>query len=219
MKGAEPPLPQLRGLPPPKPPVWGICPRPSFRGASPPKPHTKRGFAHLDPLRGSPPTLDRLVLILNSLALRPENQDSMSSFLQHTIDSSVRAIPSNSTNVKVNVLITITAPKAVNAVERAPVCVILVIDKSGSMEDENKLANAIEAGQVLVDQLEERDKLGIVEFDHSITTHQEITPAKDKERLKRVLAGIRTGGCTNISDALIRAQQMLAGPTAQGTKR
>ncbi|KAA6391983.1 MAG: putative VWA domain-containing protein, partial [Streblomastix strix] len=143
----------------------------------------------------------------------------MNNFLQHTIDSSVRAIPSTQTDVKVNFLITITAPKAVNAVERAPVCTILVIDKSGSMSSQNKLPHAIEAGQVLVDQLEERDNLGIVEFDDVATTRQEITPAKDKERMKRVLAGIRTGGCTNISDALIRAQQMLAGPAAQGTKR
>ncbi|KAA6377112.1 MAG: putative VWA domain-containing protein [Streblomastix strix] len=139
-------------------------------------------------------------------------------FLQHTIDSSVRAIPTNQINVKVNVLITITAPKAVNAVERAPVCVILVIDKSGSMQMENKLPHAIEAGQVLIDQLEQKDKLGIVEFDDKIVVRQEITPAKDKERLKRVLAGIQIGGFTNISDALIRAQQMLAGPTAQGAK-
>ncbi|KAA6379009.1 MAG: hypothetical protein EZS28_025463 [Streblomastix strix] len=72
--GAAPPLPLLGGLPPPKPPVWGSCPRPSLGGLSPPKPPTKGRFAPLDPLRGSPPTLDRLVLILISLALRPVNQ-------------------------------------------------------------------------------------------------------------------------------------------------
>ncbi|KAA6394058.1 MAG: hypothetical protein EZS28_010417, partial [Streblomastix strix] len=38
---------------------WGSRPSPSLGGLSPPKPPTKGGFAPLDPLRGSPPTLDR----------------------------------------------------------------------------------------------------------------------------------------------------------------
>ncbi|KAA6399720.1 MAG: putative VWA domain-containing protein [Streblomastix strix] len=133
-----------------------------------------------------------------------------------TVDYSVRVIESISSQVKIHALVTITAPKTV---ERSPVCMVLVIDKSGNMQLENKLPHAIEAGQVLVDQLEERDKLGIVEFDNIVTTRQKITPAKDKERLKRVLAGIEIGGSTNISDALIRAQQMLSEPSAQGIKR
>ncbi|KAA6380833.1 MAG: hypothetical protein EZS28_023639 [Streblomastix strix] len=117
-----------------------------------------------------------------------------------TVDYSVRVIASARTQVKIHALVTIT---------RAPVVTVLVIDKIMM----NKLDHAREAGQIFVDQLDARASLNIVEFGDTVIVRQEIVPTLDKEYLKNVISQIDQGGSINISDALIKAQEMLSAKT------
>lgn len=84
-----------------------------------------------------------------------------------------------------------------------PVNLSLVIDKSGSMADADKLSRVKEALLTLVSQLRESDVLSIVVFDSDA---QVLMPARrvgDKESVKELVRGIQPGSSTNIHAGLM----------------
>ncbi|KAA6396089.1 MAG: putative VWA domain-containing protein [Streblomastix strix] len=141
----------------------------------------------------------------------------MSDFLRLNADYGARAISSTQNNVRLDILITVVAPQI--SQQHSPVSYVLVLDKSGSMKDDNKLPCAIKAVEVLIDQLDSRDKIGIIEFDSQVAVRLPLTSPHSKEQIRNILSGINAMGQTNISDALQKAQQILLTPSAQGTKR
>ncbi|KAA6353624.1 MAG: hypothetical protein EZS28_050850, partial [Streblomastix strix] len=76
----------------------------------------------------------------------------MADFLRLNADYGARAISSTQNNVRLDILITVVAPQL--SQQRSPVSYVLVLDKSGSMKDDNKLPCAIKAVEVLIDQLD-----------------------------------------------------------------
>ncbi|HKG14662.1 MAG TPA: VWA domain-containing protein [Pyrinomonadaceae bacterium] len=84
-----------------------------------------------------------------------------------------------------------------------PVNLSLVIDKSGSMADADKLSRVKEALLALVSQLRETDVLSIVVFDSEA---QVLLPARavgDKEFVKELIRGLQPGSSTNIHAGLM----------------
>ncbi|MHB8635779.1 MAG: vWA domain-containing protein [Fimbriimonadaceae bacterium] len=84
-----------------------------------------------------------------------------------------------------------------------PVNLALVIDKSGSMADNNKLTRVKSALLTLVGQLRASDVLSIVAFDSEA---QVLLPAQtlaDREHVKDVIRGIEPGTSTNLSAGLM----------------
>ena len=84
-----------------------------------------------------------------------------------------------------------------------PVNLSLVIDKSGSMADADKLSRVKEALLTLVSQLRETDVLSIVVFDSDA---QVLLPARrvgDKESVKQLIRGLQPGSSTNIHAGLM----------------
>lgn len=81
----------------------------------------------------------------------------------------------------------------------------IVIDHSGSMDSEDKLANAKTAAKLLVDLAElEASVIGVIQFDDSVSTVQPLTPVKDqavKNTIKAQIDTIGSGGNTAIGDA------------------
>ena len=61
----------------------------------------------------------------------------------------------------------IQAPLSDSAIERLPVNIALVIDRSGSMRG-RKLARAIEAACYAITQLKETDRFSVVAYDNSV---------------------------------------------------
>jgi Ca-activated chloride channel family protein len=89
---------------------------------------------------------------------------------------------------------------------RAPICLVLVLDISSSMNGD-KIDYLQKACRKLVDHLSPGDFAGIVAYNssvHEIASIREITQSQ-KDTLKKNITDLSTGGCTNISGGLARA--------------
>ena len=88
--------------------------------------------------------------------------------------------------------------------------VVLVIDKSGSMREGNKMLYALEAAKVLARQLKDNDLLGVVAFDVSPFI---VVPMESVSRLRSTFNSqidrLRPGGQTYIYPALLEAKRQL----------
>ncbi len=84
-----------------------------------------------------------------------------------------------------------------------PVNLALVIDKSGSMADANKLSRVKEALLTLINQLRETDTLSIVVFDSEAAVLRPAREVGDREEVRRLIRSIETGSSTNIHAGLM----------------
>jgi Mg-chelatase subunit ChlD len=89
---------------------------------------------------------------------------------------------------------------------------VLVIDRSGSMEGE-KLNMAKNAALVSLEVLKERDRLAVITFDDRFYVDLPLTSPGDQEAIGRVITGISIGGGTIIFPALEKAVELLEGST------
>ncbi|MFO7948503.1 MAG: VIT domain-containing protein [Armatimonadota bacterium] len=97
--------------------------------------------------------------------------------------------------------------------------VILVFDKSGSMEGE-KIAQSRRALEFCLRHLSDTDRFGLVIYDAEIYTfREEIIPATQGNMLPALeyVEKIAAGGMTNINDALLVALRMLGSSDRQRT--
>jgi uncharacterized membrane protein len=100
-------------------------------------------------------------------------------------------------------------------VEVPSLAVILVIDRSGSMEMSTqdsrftKMDLAKEAAQLVVELLDERNEVGVVAFDTAWDWVVPIGPAKDKDRILKAISTIKAGGGTDLFPPLKDAYQTI----------
>ena len=111
---------------------------------------------------------------------------------------------------------------AVEEDERAPMELIAVVDRSGSMAGQ-KLVTVLKTLNFLVDKgLRKDDTFGIVTYDHNASTA--LMPTKmDKDgvaQARKAIASIVIGGTTNLSGGLIEGiEHLTTMPTVKGTMR
>lgn len=105
----------------------------------------------------------------------------------------------------------ITAPDA-TATARAPASIAIVIDRSGSMADDGKLAQAKAAAQALVDRLGPDDEATLISYDSRATVDVPLLAADGagKAALRAAIAALAPGGNTGISAALWAGSDELA---------
>jgi len=93
--------------------------------------------------------------------------------------------------------------------------VVLVIDKSGSMREENRILYAQEAAKAVARQLKDNDFLGIVGFDVSAFV---IVPLQQVGKLRRIINAqidrLKPGGQTYFYPALMEAKRQIERSTA-----
>ncbi len=87
-------------------------------------------------------------------------------------------------------------------------CVVLIVDKSSSMEG-RKIELARQAAIGVVENLRPIDSVGVLIFDNSFQWAVPIRRAEDKPLIKRLIAGIVPDGGTQIAPALAEAYRRI----------
>lgn len=95
---------------------------------------------------------------------------------------------------------------------RAPVDIIAVLDRSGSMDSEGKLELVKVAMQFVCDQMRENDRLAIVTYDDKVDTVSDLVfmNSKNKSHLVQAIGQLVTGGSTNLSGGLFEGLSIAA---------
>jgi Ca-activated chloride channel family protein len=108
------------------------------------------------------------------------------------------------------------SPKAEDAAAKAaPKDVVFVLDRSGSMADDDKIVQARKALAYCVSRLGPDDRFGIVDFATDWNAMEErLLPADaaNKARARRYIQGLEAGGGTNIEAALTEGLKLLEHP-------
>ncbi len=87
--------------------------------------------------------------------------------------------------------------------ERLPLNLSVVLDRSGSMGEESKIQNAKAALYALVDQLQRNDILSIVIYDDVVEVPRSAARVGDKREIRRLIDEIQPRGFTNLGGGMI----------------
>lgn len=98
---------------------------------------------------------------------------------------------------------------------RVPVDLVLVLDRSGSMEGD-KLLFAKQAAQRLLAQLRPEDRAAFVSYASDVTVHTGLMPAGQASILTGAVWGVTAEGSTNLDGGLSRALELLAPEARSG---
>jgi Ca-activated chloride channel family protein len=92
--------------------------------------------------------------------------------------------------------------RAIAPEDRDPALLIFVIDVSGSMDREDRLELVKDALALLVDELREDDRVGIVVYTTNSRPVLDPTPASDRDRIMDAINALQPEGSTNVVDGL-----------------
>ncbi|MFO1071045.1 MAG: VWA domain-containing protein, partial [Geminicoccaceae bacterium] len=115
----------------------------------------------------------------------------------------------------VDVLVRLAAPAhPPRILERAPLSLALVIDRSGSMSG-RPLAEAKRCAALVVDRLRPTDRCALVAYDNAVATLVASRPVGDRAGFREAIDGIHEGGSTNLHGGWLAGATALA-PYAAG---
>jgi VWFA-related protein len=91
--------------------------------------------------------------------------------------------------------------------ERIPTTIVLVVDHSGSMEQENRIEGLKDAVALFLERMPEGSKVAVVAFSSEVTELCEFTTEYD--HVRRAVNRLRPGGATRFYDAVEEALRLL----------
>ena len=106
--------------------------------------------------------------------------------------------------------------KSVSAEERKDATLIFTIDVSGSMGREDRLGLAKQSLRLLVDELRDTDKVGIVTYGTRGSVLLEPTDGEEKARIMTAIDSLQPNGSTYVEDGLRLAYKMASGEVEPG---
>jgi tight adherence protein B len=97
--------------------------------------------------------------------------------------------------------------------ERGKVAVVMAVDTSGSMLENNNIARARDAAATLVGALQPGTRLGLVAFSTEPRVVQQLTG--DHQQVRQAIGTLQADGDTALYDAVVRGSQLLEGEEGQ----
>jgi len=107
---------------------------------------------------------------------------------------------------EISLLVELTAPIAMADRPHPPRTLVVVLDRSGSMQGE-RLSGAQWALTDLLDRLDPDDRFGLITFDNTVRVDIPVAPLVDKTRARQCIAEVRPGGATDLSAGYLRGLQ------------
>jgi Mg-chelatase subunit ChlD len=149
---------------------------------------------------------------MSSSAAASSSDDNSSASGDYSLSLRTRAeIPIVAANDErtVKVLASVRAP-VYEAEKRAPVDLVIVVDRSGSMQG-NPIALVKQTLGFIVTQLSPRDRLAVVSYGTDVVVELPLERMDEagKAKANRKIKQIQISGCTNLSGGLVRAVEVL----------
>ena len=102
-------------------------------------------------------------------------------------------------------MLPVKAAEMIEAQKKSVLAMVLVIDRSGSMLDQDRMKLAKEAAKTSVQVLDPQDKIGVMAFSDHATWVAPISLGSNKEELRRQIDKLEPAGQTQMYEAVERA--------------
>jgi Ca-activated chloride channel family protein len=116
--------------------------------------------------------------------------------------------------------LSVLAPKTLNT-SNVSTDTIIVLDRSGSMGEDNKWHFATQAVYSLLERLTPSDRIALITFDTHARINASLAQASDQNmyRIRNIVHSLRPGASTNMGDALILAEGIVSRSDSSARQR
>ncbi len=104
--------------------------------------------------------------------------------------------------------VSLSTPIDPSELQRKPLNLVVVVDTSGSMAEENRIGFAREGLHTLIDELEEGDRMALVTYSDEVIVRASLSEPSDAAALHAMTDELEARGGTNLHDGLQRGFQL-----------